>query len=85
VDSKPRQAPIASASLSVGKILSLLPPEQAQRAEPIFKKVLGGVAEGKDTIRATLKGGKELKLDLTLPAPVIQLLGGYFKLQQRGA
>ncbi len=80
---KPRPAGIASGSINLARVVGLLPPDQAKKAEPLFKKVFGANPAGGDTIRATLDGGKELKLELTVPAAIIQLIAEGVKLQQR--
>lgn len=79
-----KPAGVVAASVNIGKFVSLLPPDQAKMIEPIVKKVLAANPQARDTIAVTLDGGKELKLEATMPVTVIQLIGEIYKARQRG-
>jgi hypothetical protein len=72
IASEPRPGSLARLEVHVAKVLGLLPEEQAKMFEPAFKKVFGANPD-RDRIALSLQGGKELKLELTVPDSVLQL------------
>lgn len=77
----PRPIGVGSLSVSVSKMLGVIPEDEMKRVEPAFKKALMANPKGSDKVVMTLQGGKELRLELTVPALVLQIVGEVAKLK----